>query len=64
MQENRSMQLRNMLNQARQQMGVKNANVKTRLNTIGILSAGRNKTTASRFGLKAVVGGKGGGGGK
>ena len=52
------MQLRNMLNQARQQMGVKNPTVKTGLNTIGILSAGKSKTTASRFGLKAVVGKK------
>lgn len=48
-----------MLNQARQQqMGVKNPTVKTGLNTIGILSVGKNKTIASRFGLKAAVGKK------
>ena len=54
MQENRSMQLRQMLNEARQQqqMGVKNPTVKTSLNTMGVLSAGKNKTTAARFGLK------------
>jgi hypothetical protein len=53
MQENTSMRLRRMLNEARQQqMGVKNPSVKTGLNTMGVLSAGKNKTTASRFGLK------------
>ena len=48
------MQLRQMLNEARQQqqMGVKNPTVKTSLNTMGVLSAGKNKTTAARFGLK------------
>jgi hypothetical protein len=55
MQENRSMQLRRMLNQARQQqMGVKKPTVKTGLNTMGILSAGKGKTTAARFGLQKV----------
>lgn len=59
MQENRSMQLRRMLNQTRQQqMGVKNPSVTTGLNTLGLLSAGKNKTTVSRFGLKPVVGKK------
>lgn len=56
--QNRSMQLRQAL---QQQMGVKNPTVKTGLNTMGILSAGRNKTTDSRFGLqkpKAAAGKK------
>lgn len=53
------MRLRRMLNEARQQqMGVKNPSVKTGLNTIGLLSAGKNKTTAARFGLKKPVVGK------
>ena len=53
------MQLRRFLNELRQQQtGVKNPTVKTGLNTIGLLSAGRNKTTAARFGLKKPVVGK------
>lgn len=53
------MQLRQALNNSRQQqMGVKNPTVKTGLNTMGILSVGKNKTTAVRFGFKPVVGKK------
>lgn len=53
------MKLRQALNNSRQpQMGVKNSTVKTGLNTMGILSAGKSKTTAARFGLKAAVGKK------
>ena len=54
MQENRSTQLKRMLTESRQQqqMGVKNPTVKTGLNTMGVLSAGKSKTTVARFGLK------------
>lgn len=55
MQETTSMKLRQALNNSRQpQMGVKNSTVKTGLNTMGALSASKNKTTAARFGLQKV----------